>query len=96
VSDDKILPFPQSGEGEVNPNGPDLIDSPPHYTKGSVEVIEIIEHVVSTYPRPDIGYNIGAALKYLCRAPLKHETPICDLSKARWHIDRAIKLAGAE
>lgn len=61
----------------------DPINHPPHYTShpSGVECIQITEHM---------GFNLGNAIKYLWRADLKSESPIQDLEKARWYIDREL------
>lgn len=62
----------------------DPVNRPKHYTghPSGVECIQITEHM---------GFNLGNAVKYIWRADLKHNTPIQDLEKARWYIDREIK-----
>jgi len=69
----------------------DYIDHPPHYTSGSVEVIDIIEQTVKNYD-PVLGWSVGQAIKYLCRAPLKGDLQ-GDLAKASWYLSRAISHA---
>lgn len=61
---------------------PDSIN-PPHYTAhpSGVECIVITEHM---------GFCLGNAVKYIWRAGLKSESPLEDLKKARWYIDREI------
>jgi hypothetical protein len=66
----------------------DPVKRPSHYTKGAVEVIDLIEQVVRDYP-PEIAYHIGNTLKYLSRAPHKGATQQ-DLQKAEWYLARAI------
>lgn len=71
----------------------DPVNHPPHYTAGSIEVIDFIEQVVKLYP-PEIGYHVGNSLKYQSRAPLK-EHILRDLKKSRWYLDRAIGILEA-
>ena len=52
----------------------DLINKPPHYNKGSIEVWDFIED-------QQLGYLPGNAIKYICRYRYKG-TPITDLDKA--------------
>ena len=60
-----------------------MIDSPPHYTKhpSGVECITITE---------EMSFNLGNAVKYIWRCDLKSESPIDDLRKAKWYIEREI------
>lgn len=66
-----------------------VVDHPPHYNRGKIEVIEFIED-------QGLGFSLGNAVKYICRAghkdPTKH---IQDLEKARWYILREIEVARA-
>ncbi len=59
------------------------IDHPDHYTFSSIEVIDAIEAW-------DLGFHLGNVVKYVARAEHKG-TPLEDLKKARWYLDRAIK-----
>ncbi|MFQ5737366.1 MAG: DUF3310 domain-containing protein, partial [Thermodesulfobacteriota bacterium] len=56
---------------------------PPHYTQGKIEVIDFIED-------QGLGYPDGNVVKYVCRHRHKG-TPLADLKKARWYLDRLIK-----
>jgi hypothetical protein len=59
------------------------IDKPAHYTQGSIEVIDFIED-------QKFGYCDGNAVKYISR--YRHKgTPLQDLKKARWYIQRLIE-----
>ena len=61
----------------------DNVNHPRHYTKhpSGVECIQITEHM---------GFNLGNAMKYICRADLKGNQ-IEDLEKALWYINREIQ-----
>lgn len=58
------------------------VSRPRHYNvhPSGVEYIQIAEHM---------SFCVGNAMKYLWRADLKG-TPVEDLKKARWYIDREI------
>lgn len=62
----------------------DSVNHPKHYTAhpSGVECIEVAEHY---------GFNIGNAIKYLWRAGIKSESPIEDLKKAAWYVNREIE-----
>lgn len=61
------------------------IDHPPYYNIGKVEVIDFIED-------QKFGFNLGNAVKYVCRAGIKNiDTEVSDLHKALWYINREIK-----
>jgi hypothetical protein len=62
----------------------DLINNPKHYTQG----IECADYIESH----GMDFFQGNAVKYLTR--FRHKgTPIEDLKKARWYIDRLITQA---
>lgn len=60
----------------------DLINHPPHYTAGGIEVIDFIE-------AKGLGYNLGNVVKYVSRSALKGSS-LDDLRKAAWYLDREI------
>jgi hypothetical protein len=60
----------------------DLVNHPPHYKAGGVDAIDFIE-------AKGLGYHLGNVVKYIARADLKG-TPLQDLQKARWYLDREI------
>lgn len=60
----------------------DVVNQPPHYTFGSVEVIDALEAW-------DLGFHAGNVVKYVARA--KHKgNELQDLKKARWYLERLI------
>ena len=59
------------------------VNHPAHYGGDTTyEAIKVIEAW-------NLGFHLGNAVKYICRADTKG-TPITDLEKARWYIDREI------
>jgi hypothetical protein len=65
----------------------EVVNHPSHYTShpSGIECIQVTEHM---------NFNLGNAVKYLWRSDLKAETPIEDLQKARWYIEREIQRLG--
>lgn len=61
----------------------DPVKHPPHYTRGPVEVIDIIEGF-------GLGFHLGNVAKYVLRSGYKDDE-IQDLEKARWYLDRWIE-----
>jgi len=63
---------------------PDPINAPAHYTEhpSGIECIEVTEHM---------NFCLGNAIKYIWRANVKHASPIEDLRKAAWYINREIQ-----
>ena len=68
---------------------PDLVNHPPHYTAGPVEVIDILEQAASHAPGPVVAGLQWQALKYLLRMWLKGNA-LQDAAKARWYLNRLI------
>ena len=63
------------------------VKSPPHYNRGKIEVITFIED-------QKLGFCLGNAIKYLCRAGIKDsslEKHCEDLEKAIWYIKRELE-----
>jgi hypothetical protein len=66
-------------------NGADMVNKPPHYTDGKIEVIEFIED-------KNLGFHLGNAVKYISRAGKKDpDKTIEDLKKSIWYVEREIK-----
>lgn len=62
--------------------GGDAVDHPSHYTATEFEPVVVIEALAP-------HYHVGAAIKYLARAPHKGRLAE-DLKKARWYLLRAV------
>ena len=62
---------------------PDLVNHPPHYKAGGIEVIDFIE-------AKDLNFRLGNAIKYISRAGKKATDPVQDLEKAAWYLKREI------
>ena len=61
----------------------EMVNHPPHYNTGKIEVIDAIE---------DWGLNFceGNVIKYVARHRHK-DVPVEDLNKAKWYLERLIK-----
>lgn len=60
----------------------DVVNHPPHYCTGAIDVIDFIED-------KELPYHLGNVVKYVARHEHKGR-PIEDLKKARWYLDRYI------
>lgn len=61
----------------------DVVNSPSHYTRGNIEVIDFIED-------QGLNYHLGNAVKYITRAGHKDPSTFNqDLDKAIWYLERA-------
>jgi hypothetical protein len=68
----------------------DPVNSPAHYTRGKVEVIEVIEDWVDAAPDAVVGGLQWQVIKYISRMWLK-QNPLEDASKAAWYLNRLIQ-----
>ena len=66
----------------------DMVNQPPHYTKGNIETIDIME--AKATPEEFKGHLKLTALKYLTRAGHK-ESELQDAKKTQWYINRWVK-----
>ena len=71
----------------------DMVNSPAHYTRGTQEVIDIIEEAIQDAPDVKAGMLQAQTLKYLLRLWLKSNAPQ-DAQKAKWYLERLIKHLG--
>ena len=76
------LPFSQKLDESIEV---DMINQPPHYTYGDIEIIDFIEQVTAQYP-PELAFAIGSAIKYIARA--NHKNGKEDIDKAKWYLQR--------
>lgn len=69
----------------IEPAPRQTVDHPPHYggPNNTYEAIKVIEAW-------GLGFCLGNALKYIARCDHKG-TPLEDLEKARWYIEREIQ-----
>lgn len=66
----------------------DKINHPSHYCDGGIETIDFIE-------AKKLNYRLGNVVKYVSRAGKKGDS-LEDLKKARWYLDREIKILEGE
>lgn len=67
----------------------DAVNHPEHY-EGNIECIDAMKEVLGTEGL--INFCIGNAFKYTWRCKKKHKSPVEDLKKADWYINKAIEL----
>lgn len=69
----------------------DPVNEPEHYKRGRLQVIDVIDDVVASYP-PLAAYYAGQVLRYVHRAPHK-DNYTQDLRKAQWYLNRLVAKA---
>ena len=65
---------------------PDMVNSPPHYSQGSIECIDAMKAALGA--EGFSAYCRGNVLKYVWRTEAKNG--VQDLEKARWYLNRLI------
>ena len=75
-------------QGRENRIEQDMVNNPPHYTKGGMETIDIME--AKSTPEEFKGHLKLTALKYLTRAGHK-ESELQDAKKTQWYVNRWVK-----
>ena len=60
-----------------------VINHPPHYTRGNIEVWDFIRD-------QDLNYHLGNAIKYICRAGYK-DSKVEDLRKAIHYLENELQ-----
>lgn len=66
----------------------DMVNCPPHYTRGNMETIDIME--AKSTPQEFKGHLKLTALKYLTRAGHK-ESELQDAKKTQWYVNKWVK-----
>lgn len=67
----------------------DNVNHPSHYTGN----IECIDAMIQQYGIPSVlSFCRCNAFKYLFRCAKKHDTPIEDIKKAQWYLNKYIEL----
>lgn len=61
-----------------------LVNNPPHYKQGKIEVIDAIEGLLL-----DNDFLLANVVKYVARAKYK-DNELIDLQKAQWYLNRKI------
>ena len=75
------------GQKQLQQQG-DNVNHPPHYQKGRMETIDIMQNLVSL--EEFMGHLKCTVIKYLSRYEHK-ENPIQDLEKAEWYLKKLIE-----
>jgi len=65
----------------------DMINNPPHYTRGGIEAIDYME--AKSTPEEFTGHLRLTALKYLSRTGYKDDA-LQDLKKAQWYVNKLV------
>ena len=68
----------------------DMVNHPKHYETGKFECIEVMQEAIG---KEDVkGFCLCNAFKYLYRCCHKHESPMEDVKKAIWYLNKFVEL----
>lgn len=71
----------------------DLVNHPSHYETGKFECIDVMTEAIGLEKVK--GFCVCNAFKYIYRCTKKHETPVEDVKKAVWYLNKFLELEGA-
>lgn len=89
---EKIRAAMQTNALCIEPLKEDTVNHPSHYETGKFECIEVMEEAMGTEAVKN--FCICNAFKYLYR--YKRKNGLEDIKKAKWYLDRYIKLSEGE
>ena len=70
----------------------DNVNHPKHYESGKYECIDVMVEAIGL---EDVkGFCLCNALKYIYRCTKKHITPVEDVQKAIWYLQKFLELEG--
>lgn len=73
---------------------PDLVNHPSHYETGKFECIDVM---IETQGVEAVkSFCLCNAFKYIYRCNNKHSSPIEDVKKSIWYLDKYLELEGDE
>lgn len=80
-----------SSQPQADAPKPEMINHPPHYKRGGLECVDIVEAMAYGW-RPQTALRLGQAVQYLFRYQHKGDLSdaLADLKKAVWWIQREI------
>ena len=83
-----------SGENTVSKHWKprDTVNHPSHYETGKFECFDVMVEAIGLEETK--GFCLCNAFKYIYRCNSKHETPIEDVKKAIWYLDKFLELEG--
>ncbi len=71
---------------------PDTVNHPSHYETGKFECFDVMVEAIGLEETK--GFCLCNAFKYIYRCKSKHETPVEDVKKAIWYLNKFIELEG--
>lgn len=79
---------------QPKPQKPDNVNHPAHYETGKYECIDVMGEALGIENQK--GFCLCNAFKYLYRCTKKHSSPVEDVKKAVWYLNKFLELEGEE
>ena len=68
----------------------EAVNHPSHYNTDKYECIDVMAEALGLEATK--GFCLGNAFKYLFRCNAKHATPVEDVQKAAWYLEKYLEL----
>lgn len=86
----EIKLYDQDGNVAEKMTIPDNVNHPSHYETGKFECIDVMQEAIGL---EDVkGFCICNAFKYIYRCCHKHQSPLEDVKKAIWYLNKFVEL----
>lgn len=72
----------------------DNVNHPKHYESGKYECIDVMQEAIGFEDTK--GFCLCNAFKYIYRCTKKHTSPVEDVKKAIWYLEKFLQLEGEE
>lgn len=72
----------------------DVVENPRHYTDGRYECIDVMCEELGV--KSVMDFCLCNAFKYIWRCKQKHNTPVEDIRKAIWYLEKWVELYGKD
>lgn len=72
----------------------DAVNHPKHYETGKFECIDVMIEAIGKDEAK--GFCLCNAFKYIYRCTKKHDSPVEDVKKAVWYLEKFLELEGAQ
>ena len=69
----------------------DIINHPPHYNSGKIEVYDFIREQELNFPLGNVVKYVARAGKKISKGKSKDLSRLEDLKKAKWYLDKEIE-----
>lgn len=89
---EEILRFINAQTDIPTETEPDNVNHPKHYESGKFECIDVMCEAIGLEDTK--GFCLCNAFKYIYRCTKKHSTPVEDVKKAVWYLNKFLELEG--